>query len=221
MQLRNKDVLYTSNAQTVEVAKALQFFRLVVATVNDPIVTATQRLRPEERGPVGWRDIGYGQQLLPDRMRRSGHEVRMAILRGPNTVAAAVLFFVVALSPMPLGSTSPVVIASWCAMLGIAVMTLNLRAAQASHLWLLGGFGFVVVAYAVCGSRATQSSFLVLQALRLGGRAASATLDEPLSGKSVHRPQSSLVHARIAASCVSRALQQSGDLHRSCVGPRD
>jgi polysaccharide export outer membrane protein len=41
MQLRNKDVLYTSNAQTVEVAKALQFFRLVVATVNDPIVTAT------------------------------------------------------------------------------------------------------------------------------------------------------------------------------------
>jgi polysaccharide biosynthesis/export protein len=41
MQLRNKDVIYTSNAQAVEVAKALQFFRLVVATANDPIVTAT------------------------------------------------------------------------------------------------------------------------------------------------------------------------------------
>ena len=41
MQLRNKDVIYTSNAHTVEVAKALQFFRLVVATANDPIVTAT------------------------------------------------------------------------------------------------------------------------------------------------------------------------------------
>ena len=41
MQMRNKDVIYTSNAQAVEVAKALQFFRLVVATANDPIVTAT------------------------------------------------------------------------------------------------------------------------------------------------------------------------------------
>ena len=41
LQLRNKDVIYTSNAQAVEVAKALQFFRLVVATANDPIVTAT------------------------------------------------------------------------------------------------------------------------------------------------------------------------------------
>jgi polysaccharide export outer membrane protein len=41
LQLRNKDVLYISNAQSVEVAKALQFFRLVVATANDPIVTAT------------------------------------------------------------------------------------------------------------------------------------------------------------------------------------
>jgi len=41
MQLRNKDVIYTSNAQSVEIAKALQFFRLIVATANDPIVTAT------------------------------------------------------------------------------------------------------------------------------------------------------------------------------------
>jgi polysaccharide biosynthesis/export protein len=41
MQLRNKDVIYTSNAQAVEIAKALNFFRLVVATANDPIVTAT------------------------------------------------------------------------------------------------------------------------------------------------------------------------------------
>jgi len=40
-QLRNKDVLYVSNATTVEVAKAMQFFRLTVATVNDPIVAAT------------------------------------------------------------------------------------------------------------------------------------------------------------------------------------
>lgn len=39
-QMRNKDVLYISNASTVEAAKAMQFFRLVVATANDPIVAA-------------------------------------------------------------------------------------------------------------------------------------------------------------------------------------
>jgi polysaccharide biosynthesis/export protein len=39
-QMRNKDVLYVSNAVTVEAAKAMNFFRLTVATVNDPIVAA-------------------------------------------------------------------------------------------------------------------------------------------------------------------------------------
>lgn len=40
-QMRNKDVIYASNAAVVDAAKAMNFFRLVVATVNDPIVTAT------------------------------------------------------------------------------------------------------------------------------------------------------------------------------------
>jgi polysaccharide biosynthesis/export protein len=40
-QMRNKDVLYVSNTTTVEVAKVLEFLRLVTATVNDPIVAAT------------------------------------------------------------------------------------------------------------------------------------------------------------------------------------
>jgi polysaccharide export outer membrane protein len=39
-QMRNKDVLYVSNATSVEISKALQYFRLTVATVNDPIVAA-------------------------------------------------------------------------------------------------------------------------------------------------------------------------------------
>jgi polysaccharide export outer membrane protein len=39
-QLRNKDVLYASNAQSVESAKLMQQIRLVTATVNDPIVAA-------------------------------------------------------------------------------------------------------------------------------------------------------------------------------------
>jgi polysaccharide biosynthesis/export protein len=40
MMLRNKDVLYTSNAQAVETAKLLNYIRLITATVNDPIVAA-------------------------------------------------------------------------------------------------------------------------------------------------------------------------------------
>jgi polysaccharide export outer membrane protein len=39
-QMRNKDVVYSSNNPTVEAAKAMQFFRLIVATVNDPISAA-------------------------------------------------------------------------------------------------------------------------------------------------------------------------------------
>jgi polysaccharide biosynthesis/export protein len=40
-QIRNKDVLYVSNTTTVETAKFLNYLRLINATVNDPIVTAT------------------------------------------------------------------------------------------------------------------------------------------------------------------------------------
>ncbi|SDC49203.1 polysaccharide export outer membrane protein [Bradyrhizobium brasilense] len=39
-QLRNKDVLYASNAASVEDAKVMQQIRLVTATANDPIVAA-------------------------------------------------------------------------------------------------------------------------------------------------------------------------------------
>jgi polysaccharide export outer membrane protein len=41
MQMRNKDVLYVSNAASVEVAKFLQYIRLINATVNDPMVMIT------------------------------------------------------------------------------------------------------------------------------------------------------------------------------------
>jgi polysaccharide biosynthesis/export protein len=41
MQMRNKDVLYVSNAPAVEVAKFLTFIRLINATVNDPMVMIT------------------------------------------------------------------------------------------------------------------------------------------------------------------------------------
>ena len=40
MQMRNKDVLYISNSGSVETAKLMTYFRLVVATANDPIAGA-------------------------------------------------------------------------------------------------------------------------------------------------------------------------------------
>jgi polysaccharide export outer membrane protein len=39
--MRNKDVIYTSNADSVEITKFLNFLRTVMATANDPIVYAT------------------------------------------------------------------------------------------------------------------------------------------------------------------------------------
>jgi polysaccharide biosynthesis/export protein len=40
-QMRNKDVIYISNAISVETSKVFEYFRLIVGTVNDPIVAAT------------------------------------------------------------------------------------------------------------------------------------------------------------------------------------
>jgi polysaccharide export outer membrane protein len=40
-QIRNKDVLYVSNATTTEIAKFLTYVRLITATINDPILAAT------------------------------------------------------------------------------------------------------------------------------------------------------------------------------------
>ena len=40
-EMRNKDVIYVSNAVTVEITKALTFFQTVVNTVNDPMTAAS------------------------------------------------------------------------------------------------------------------------------------------------------------------------------------
>ena len=40
-QMRNKDVIYMANAAAVESAKVFDYLRLIVGTVNDPIVAAT------------------------------------------------------------------------------------------------------------------------------------------------------------------------------------
>ena len=55
MQMRNKDVIFVSNAPVVEAAKIMQFIRLVNATANDPIVTTTNvyTLKAATRGVAG------------------------------------------------------------------------------------------------------------------------------------------------------------------------
>ncbi|HVT28375.1 MAG TPA: hypothetical protein VHE81_10215, partial [Lacipirellulaceae bacterium] len=39
-EMRNKDVIYVSNAVSVEVSKFLLYLRLINGTINDPIQTA-------------------------------------------------------------------------------------------------------------------------------------------------------------------------------------
>jgi polysaccharide export outer membrane protein len=39
-EMRNKDVIYIANAQSVEVSKFLNYLRLIIATANDPIYMA-------------------------------------------------------------------------------------------------------------------------------------------------------------------------------------
>ena len=52
-EMRNKDVIYTSNAASVETTKFLQFLRTIMATANDPIVYSTNAyiLRNASRAP--------------------------------------------------------------------------------------------------------------------------------------------------------------------------
>jgi polysaccharide export outer membrane protein len=42
--MRNKDVIYVSNAFSVESTKAMNYFRTIIATANDPVVAATNAM---------------------------------------------------------------------------------------------------------------------------------------------------------------------------------
>lgn len=54
-EMRNKDVIYTSNASSVETTKFLTFLRTIMATANDPIIYATNgfALRNAIQGTAG------------------------------------------------------------------------------------------------------------------------------------------------------------------------
>ena len=42
--MRNKDVIYISNALAVESTKAMVYFRTIIGTLNDPVIAATNAL---------------------------------------------------------------------------------------------------------------------------------------------------------------------------------
>jgi hypothetical protein len=66
---------------------------------------------------------------------------------GGNRVSSFVLLTVVALAPLPFGSTDNVVIATWCVLLGLALVLASLRNLRREQLLPLGLVGLVVLAY--------------------------------------------------------------------------
>jgi O-antigen ligase len=66
-----------------------------------------------------------------------------------DTIAAWLLFAVVALAPLPFGSNEPATIAFWCIVLGVCLAFAPVRALRPSHLALVALAGIVVGAYAL------------------------------------------------------------------------
>jgi O-antigen ligase len=66
--------------------------------------------------------------------------------RPANRVASLVLFAAVALAPLPFGSTAPVVIATWCVLLGAGLMLASPRGLRRSQLVPLAVLAVVLLA---------------------------------------------------------------------------
>jgi O-antigen ligase len=67
----------------------------------------------------------------------------------PNVFAATILLAIIALSPLPLGSTAPTSVAVECGLLAVAAITLTLRGVRNAHLILVLCLSLVPLAYAV------------------------------------------------------------------------
>jgi O-antigen ligase len=64
-----------------------------------------------------------------------------------NRVSSFLLFSTVAVAPLPFGSTERWAIASWCIVLGLALIAASPRALRSGQLALLGLAGVVIVGY--------------------------------------------------------------------------
>jgi O-antigen ligase len=64
-----------------------------------------------------------------------------------NRISAYVLFFVIAVAPLPFGSRDQTTVALWCIVLGAGLLLTSTRNLRAGHLALLAGIGFVIACY--------------------------------------------------------------------------
>lgn len=67
----------------------------------------------------------------------------------PNRLSSYLLFAVVALAPLPFGSTEPATIAVWCLVLGFSLIISSPRSSQGRNLLLLFAAAIIVAAYAL------------------------------------------------------------------------
>jgi len=68
---------------------------------------------------------------------------------GTHRISSLALFGVVALAPLPFGSTDPEIVAAWCVVLGAALIAASPRALDARQLALLGLPAAIVAGYGV------------------------------------------------------------------------
>lgn len=73
---------------------------------------------------------------------------KAAILRS-NSVAAYILFAVVAAAPLPFGSTDPTAVAFWCIVLGVGLIFSNPRGFSPRHMIVLALVALLIAAYGV------------------------------------------------------------------------
>ena len=66
-----------------------------------------------------------------------------------NRIPAFILYFAVAASPFPFGSTDPAVIAFWCGLLGIGVVASSTSGLTQFRAKILAGLGIIIFSYFV------------------------------------------------------------------------
>jgi O-antigen ligase len=66
-----------------------------------------------------------------------------------NRVSSVILFIVVALCPLPFGSTDPIAPAIWCIVLGVGLISTSLELLDGRHVVLVGLTLILIVVYAV------------------------------------------------------------------------
>src|SRR5437763_3152176 len=64
-----------------------------------------------------------------------------------NRISAYILFFVIAVAPLPFGSRDATTVALWCFVLGLGLLLASPQGLRRGHLALLAGVGLVVACY--------------------------------------------------------------------------